>query len=207
MPIKLGVHGERLNLLDRLSRTEQADREFVLGRRLLIIVVFLADFVCVAFPVLMRALLSSWIPMTNFWICVWGAAMGVVYSMAVLPSIFFALLDAQWGIRVVGVIATVCASITCISLGMLISGDPEFDLNWFATAGLPVLPAAVTSMALPFVVVRYLLGWQIVIQSRSPSSSMATGFNFWIDDWNVHDCSLPGWREIKSISRTGCRSL
>ena len=150
-----------LNLLDKLPQSAKRSSGEVAGHWLLISVLavgFLSTVlvfpVMRAFPLRMASLIS----------CV---LMGVFLAFPFFPGIVLTLLDAPLGLRAGGLVASALLYFALVVIGLLLSGYDSNNLNEASRYVAPAIPAGIASIAFPFLLVRYLLGWQIVMQNWS----------------------------------------
>lgn len=101
-------------------------------------------------------------PNTVKWLLFFFPMLGIVFATPVLPFLIFSLLDAPLVVRTVGIVFSVAVFLSALFFGLSIPGLADAEiLGDF----LGATPAAVLAVAGPFVLLRYFLGWQIVIRA------------------------------------------
>lgn len=152
-----------LNLLDKLPSSGKQRGE-VAGRRLLLAVAIVGGLSCVLVWLMMRA-----VPFGTPSILL-GVLLGVFLAAPFLPCILLSLLEAPLGVRAAGIACTLMLFAAATFVGLLISGTSLRSIEELARYVLPAAPAVVGSMLLPFLMVRYLFGWQIVMRNWNKSA-------------------------------------
>ncbi len=151
-----------LNLLDKLSLSQPGDYRAESGRWLLCCVLIVGLFAGLGGGVAFRHFPpGSMAP-------IGAGLLGIVLASLVFPAIFFSLLDAPLGVRFAGLCSTVACVLAITTVGVLGGGIGRMAFDELARIFGPAIPGIVISAALPFVLVRYLLGWQLVLHSWHP---------------------------------------
>lgn len=146
-----------LNLLDKLPRSAKRGRE-VWGQRLLWAVALAGVLSCIMVWPLIRAMPRGFTTLMP------GVLMGVFLATLFLPCIFFSLLDAPFGVRASGVACATLLFAAATFVGLIMMGVDKSDLNELGRFFAPAAPAGVGCIVLPFMLVRHLFGWQIVMR-------------------------------------------
>lgn len=148
-----------LNLLDKLAKDTPQDRRAQIGRWLFACLSFAGLISGLGIGISLRSFPTGSLQIFEL------AVMGIVVASFCFPVTLFTLLDAPLGVRFAGVCGSIACILAAITVGLLGAGTPKFDFDDFAALFLPVIPALIASIAVPFLLARYLLGWQIVLQS------------------------------------------
>lgn len=148
-----------LNLLDQLPQAAKRSSGEVVGHWLLLSVL--------AVGFLSTLLVWSLLRMfpNELMMLVHTVFMGVFLAFPFFPGIVLTLLDAPLGLRAGGLVVSALLYFSVAIFGILISGGDAGGISEVARYVGPAVPLGIGCIAIPFLLARYLLGWQIVMRN------------------------------------------
>lgn len=151
-----------LNLLDKYSKqTTEEMRALRTGRFILLGMIGL-----VLIASVLELLANALIRYDGFWSFVPAIFTGLALAGPFLAPVLFALLDCPWPVRLVGIVGSLTpfAATTLLGSAIFSMWVPATDFQT-PVEQLIAFPSLILSWTLPFLIMRSLIGWHIVIES------------------------------------------
>ena len=157
-----------LNLLDQMAaENEQAKKDSLRAVRLVSTVIAQSIVALIAIPTLISMNSSNviWplISTVPFIELFYYLSLASALAAPVIVAIFFSLNAFEIHVRIVAMLGAITFCLAFLGFGLMIQ-DTNAPLDNILGAALPAMPTLLFGLCFPFVLMRYLMGWQIVFK-------------------------------------------